>query len=218
MYQYGIRFRGSLGCGYRFASAESGSIVKLFFLVVCCPWDCFCVFCCDCYGFLFWDVDVCACYLVKVVAVSKFFQCVVFEFELYSFCLVVYSRFGVKPANFCPVSFCARIGGETDVFSPQNITQIYFPKNNSWNTGAFLPNVNSSLSATSVENSIYAIGGTRATIHQGLAEKLQYTPSSTIPEFPAAIILPLILITVVMAIILRQKIHRNINPTIILGA
>ena len=30
MYQYGISFRGSLGCGYRFASAESGSIVKLF--------------------------------------------------------------------------------------------------------------------------------------------------------------------------------------------
>jgi N-acetylneuraminic acid mutarotase len=110
------------------------------------------------------------------------------------------------------------IGGETDVFSPQNITQIYFPKNNSWSTGASLPNVNSRLSATTVDNSIYTIGGTRATIHKGLAENLQYTPSNTIPEFPTPIILPIVLITAVMAIFLRQKLHRNINSTIILGS
>ncbi len=101
------------------------------------------------------------------------------------------------------------VGGETDVFSPQNITQIYFPKNNSWSTGASLPNVNSRLSATTVGNSIYSIGGTRATIHKGLTENLQYTQSSTIPEFPTSIMLPIAVVTIVTAMILRQKLHRT---------
>ena len=97
------------------------------------------------------------------------------------------------------------IGGETDVFSPQNITQIYFPKNNSWSTAASLPNVNSRLSATTVDNSIYAIGGTRAIIHHGLAENLQYAPSNTIPEFPTWISMTVMLAGLTIVLIVYRR-------------
>jgi N-acetylneuraminic acid mutarotase len=101
------------------------------------------------------------------------------------------------------------VGGETDVFSPLNVTQIYFPQNNSWKTGPSLPQVNSRLSVANVDNSLYALGGTRAVIHQGLAENLQYNMFNAIPEFLSWTILPLILIITIVSIVIKRNLHRN---------
>jgi len=104
------------------------------------------------------------------------------------------------------------IGGETDVFSPQNLTQVYFPENNTWSFGASLPIPRSRLCTAVVDNMIYAIGGTRAVIHQGLTDNEQYTPFGyeTIPEFPSWT--PLLLVLGVVAVVLvvyKQKLCKT---------
>jgi N-acetylneuraminic acid mutarotase len=98
------------------------------------------------------------------------------------------------------------VGGETDVFSPLNVTQIYFPENNSWTTGASLPKVNSRLSAAYVDDSLYVLGGTRAVIHLGLDENLQCNMFNVIPEFPSWALLPLILSITLFSIIIKKSI------------
>lgn len=65
------------------------------------------------------------------------------------------------------------VGGETGVFWPQNLTQMYFPENDSWSLGVSLPAVRSRLCAAVVNDTLFAIGGTRAAIHQGLTDNYQ---------------------------------------------
>lgn len=77
------------------------------------------------------------------------------------------------------------VGGETDIFSPQNLTQVYFPENNSWSTRVSLRAVRSRLCAAVVNDRLYAIGGTRAVIHLGLTENEQYTPFGIFNEAPS---------------------------------
>jgi len=91
------------------------------------------------------------------------------------------------------------IGGETDVFSPQNLTQVYFPENNTWSFGASLPIPRSRLCTAEVDNMIYAIGGTRAVIHQGLTDNEQYTPFGyeTVPEFPSWTLISVLLCAII---------------------
>lgn len=111
------------------------------------------------------------------------------------------------------------VGGETDIFSPQTRVQIYFPENNSWSIGSSLPTSRSRLCVAVVNNTLYAIGGTRIIGHQGLSENEQYTPFGTvptgspssspsptpsIPEFPSWII-PLVMITVILLIVVFAK-------------
>jgi N-acetylneuraminic acid mutarotase len=103
------------------------------------------------------------------------------------------------------------VGGETDLFSPQNLTQVYFPENNSWSTGASLPTVRSRLCAVIVDNMLYAIGGTRAIAHQGLTDNEQYTPFGykTIPEFPSFLVFPSFMTATLLAgVIYRRKCNR----------
>ena len=73
------------------------------------------------------------------------------------------------------------VGGETDIFSPQTIFQVYFPENNSWSMGPSLPILRSRLCAAVVNNAIYAMGGTRIIGHQGLLDNEQYAPFGTVP-------------------------------------
>ncbi len=77
------------------------------------------------------------------------------------------------------------VGGETGVFSPQNLTQVYFPGNNSWSIGARLQIARSRLCAAVVNNRLYAIGGTRAVIHMGLTDNEQYSPFGYFDEAPS---------------------------------
>jgi N-acetylneuraminic acid mutarotase len=104
------------------------------------------------------------------------------------------------------------VGGETDIFSPQSIVQIYFPQNNSWNIGSSLPIPRSRLCAAVANNELYAIGGTRTIGHQGLSGNEQYTlpeivpnsspsPSPSITEFPSWIILSVLAIAMLLAFI-----------------
>jgi N-acetylneuraminic acid mutarotase len=110
------------------------------------------------------------------------------------------------------------IGGETDIFSPQTIVQIYFPENNSWGFGASLPEPTSRLCAAALNNVLYAIGGTRAVMHQGITDNWQGTPgpnlfvttpspspSPTIPEFPTSIILPLVVIGILLTVLFTRR-------------
>ncbi len=112
------------------------------------------------------------------------------------------------------------IGGEVDIFSPQNLTQAYFPENNSWGFGASLPKPTSRLCAAALNNVLYAIGGTRAAMHQGLTDNLQCTPgpisfittpspkpSPTIPELSSLVIVPLLLSLFSTVMILRHRKH-----------
>ena len=104
------------------------------------------------------------------------------------------------------------IGGETDVFSPQNLTQVYFPENNTWSFGATLPIPRSRLCTAVVDNMIYAIGGTRAVIHQGLTDNEQYTPFGyeTIPEFPSwTPLLFVIMLVVAITVIYRRRLSQQ---------
>jgi N-acetylneuraminic acid mutarotase len=68
------------------------------------------------------------------------------------------------------------VGGETDIFSPQAIVQIYLPEKNSWGFGASLPLPTSRLCVASLNNLLYAVGGTRAVMHQGITDNLQCSP------------------------------------------
>jgi N-acetylneuraminic acid mutarotase len=77
------------------------------------------------------------------------------------------------------------VGGETDIFSPQNLTQVYLPGNNSWSIGASLRIVRSRLCAAVVNDRLYAIGGTRAVIHLGLTDNEQYIPFGYFDEAPS---------------------------------
>jgi N-acetylneuraminic acid mutarotase len=108
------------------------------------------------------------------------------------------------------------VGGESDIFSPKTIVQVYFPENDSWRIGPPLLASRSRLCAAVVSNSLYAIGGTRIIGHQGLSDNSQYvpvgtvptssvSPSPAIPEFPTWIILPLILIATLSAILLIKR-------------
>lgn len=86
---------------------------------------------------------------------------------------------GVSGAGGCTITGASGqkaiyvVGGETGIFSPQNLTQVYFPENDSWNLGVPLPAVRSRLCAAVVNDTLYALGGTRAVIHQGLTDNYQ---------------------------------------------
>lgn len=101
------------------------------------------------------------------------------------------------------------VGGETDIFSPQNLTQVYFPENNSWTFDASLPVPTSRLCVAVVDNALYAIGGTRAIIHQGLTDNISYAPSSIIPEFGSWIILPFALLTTFIIVLCKRKLTQT---------
>jgi N-acetylneuraminic acid mutarotase len=120
------------------------------------------------------------------------------------------------------------IGGEVDIFSPQNSTQAYFPENNSWGFGASLPEPTSRSCVVALNNVLYVIGGTRAVMHQGITDNLQYTPgpisfvtttspkrSPTIPELSWLVIVPLFLGLISIAAILRQRkqVKRDVDLT-----
>ncbi len=68
------------------------------------------------------------------------------------------------------------VGETVNIFAPQNFTQVYFPENNSWNMGASMILPVSRLSVAVLNDTLYAIGGTRAVIHKGLSDTEQYTP------------------------------------------
>lgn len=105
------------------------------------------------------------------------------------------------------------IGGG-DVFS-YSLIQIYNAETDSWSNGTSMLTPRQSLGVAALNDTLYAIGGYTVEnweddpVYTGANE--QYTPSEYIPEFPSWIILPLLLITIAVAILYRKNRIRTIN-------
>lgn len=99
------------------------------------------------------------------------------------------------------------IGGG-DVFS-YSLIQIYNAETDSWSNGTSMSIPRQSLGVAVLNDTLYAIGG--YTVENGEGNPVyteaneQYTPAEYIPEFPSLIILPLLLITTLVATILYRK-------------
>jgi len=115
------------------------------------------------------------------------------------------------------------VGGETDIFSPKTMVQVYFPENDSWNIGSPLIASRSRLCAAVVSNSLYAIGGTRIIGHQGLSDNSQYipvgtvptssvSPSPAIPEFPTWMFLVLFIVISTYLVCWKRR-HGTVRQT-----
>jgi N-acetylneuraminic acid mutarotase len=81
------------------------------------------------------------------------------------------------------------IGGSTEFFKPgENLTQVYFPENNTWTTASSMPTARAQLAIAVVNDTIYAIGGTNSRtplstsdqgsilLYVGLANNEKYLP------------------------------------------
>ena len=77
------------------------------------------------------------------------------------------------------------LGGSTQEYplNGQNITQVYFPENNSWTTGTPMPKDKAGLSVAVADGVLYAIGGGHNIFMPDSTDNMQYTPLGTgIPE------------------------------------
>ncbi len=92
------------------------------------------------------------------------------------------------------------------------LNQIYDPKNDNWTNGTTIPTSRINLAVAVINDTIYALGGDHYPTTGPTAScttNEHYTPADYVPEFPTQLILPILLITAVMAIVLRQKIYRT---------
>ena len=70
------------------------------------------------------------------------------------------------------------LGGSNQAYplNGQNVTQVYFPENNSWTTGGPMPKDNAGLSVAVVDGVLYAIGGGHNIFTPDSTDNMQYTP------------------------------------------
>jgi N-acetylneuraminic acid mutarotase len=105
------------------------------------------------------------------------------------------------------------IGGgyASDPLHGHNLTQVYFPENNSWSMGVSMPTVRGGLSVAVVNDTLYAIGGGYWVFQWDSTHNEQYTPFGygTIPEFPSFLILPLFMIATLLAGVIYRRKHNH---------
>jgi N-acetylneuraminic acid mutarotase len=102
------------------------------------------------------------------------------------------------------------IGGFTGFYWPTNKNQVYDPEKDRWSSGADMPTPLFSLSATVVNDQLYAIGGCPGYLQGSTTATEKYTPADYIPEFPSWIILPLFLIATAVVIVYRNRLRRKV--------
>jgi hypothetical protein len=87
------------------------------------------------------------------------------------------------------------VGGTGD-HAPYGVTQIYNPQKDSWTIGESLLKPRIGLAATTINDKIYAIGGRGwpaiGTAFPGRINEV-YVPAEWIPEFPAIMVVPLVI-------------------------
>lgn len=93
-----------------------------------------------------------------------------------------------------------------------SLNQVYNPENNFWTLGTPMPTPRLGLSVAVANDVLYAIGGVPAIWVVPpivYAENEQYIPIDYIPEFPSWIILPLFLMAILFAIIVKKRLFRS---------
>ncbi|MFA5364835.1 MAG: kelch repeat-containing protein [Candidatus Bathyarchaeia archaeon] len=117
------------------------------------------------------------------------------------------------PANM----YLASAAATTGVFAPKKIyvfggfnhsealnsTFVYDPENDTWTTGSpFLP-PRYAFGVAVINDLIYVIGGYNKTT--GFALNERYTPADYIPEFPAWVMLPLLLVVSLFVVLFKKR-------------
>jgi N-acetylneuraminic acid mutarotase len=99
-----------------------------------------------------------------------------------------------------------RIGEEN------RFTRIYDPETDNWTYGEDIPTKRWNFGATTINDTIYIIGGHDHQWIPGnfkpLTKNEQYTPAEYIPEFPAWLTLPLVLGATFVVAVVRRKVFR----------
>ncbi len=110
--------------------------------------------------------------------------------------------------------FGASAGATSGVLAPKrfhllywDIQYVYDPENSTWTSGTPMLTARYGAGVAVVNDEIYVIGGSDGETYRNENEK--YTPAGYIPEFPSWIILPLFLVIMLFAIIIRTKIFAD---------
>jgi N-acetylneuraminic acid mutarotase len=102
------------------------------------------------------------------------------------------------------------IGGFTGFYWPTNKNQVYNPEKDTWSSGADMPTPLFDLSATVVNDQLYAIGGCPGYLQGSTTAVEKYTPADYIPEFSSwTIPVACLSIALGLSIIFRQKIKKR---------
>lgn len=103
------------------------------------------------------------------------------------------------------------IGGKQNL-DAVNLNQVYDPETDTWVAGNAMPTARFGLGVAVVDDSLYAIGGREGWFGFPVsAANERYTPADFIPEFPSWAILPLLLMSSLVAMIYRKKLYRKPN-------
>ena len=95
----------------------------------------------------------------------------------------------------------------------QTFVRTYFPENDSWTFGADSSISRYNFGAAVVNDTLYVMGGHTHNWISGIFAPVaiteQYTPLGYVPEFPSYFLLPLLITATLVAIILKQKMHKS---------
>ena len=105
------------------------------------------------------------------------------------------------------------MGGFTSFYWSTNKTQVYHPEKDTWSSGADMPTPLFNLGVASVNDQLYAIGGSPGYLQSATNQNSQYTPIGYIPEFPSwtAVLFVLGMVTVVLVVYRRKLPQMSAN-------
>jgi N-acetylneuraminic acid mutarotase len=114
--------------------------------------------------------------------------------------------------------FGGQMADSTSTLEAVNVTQCYYPENDTWIVGASMPTARLGLACAVVDDKIFVFGGsTMAVFSPALNINEVYLPigygnpdpsfssKSTVPEFPTIVIVPLFLSAFCVAVAVRHR-------------
>jgi len=87
------------------------------------------------------------------------------------------------------------------------LTQVYNPETDTWSTGTAMGDTRAGLAVAVIEDELFVIGGRKLYTVFDVNEK--YTPIGYIPEFPSWTILPLLAVSTLVMLGIRNKISKK---------
>lgn len=109
---------------------------------------------------------------------------------------------------------------DLSLYTASNLTQVYYPQNNSWSYGASMLSPRVEFAVANVNDTLYVLGGSNVGLGAPyVLNNEQYyplgyvmpnptptaTPSPTVPEFSAIAIVPLLLSVFTVALVLKNR-------------